>query len=75
MFITVPALLQSASAIVLLAIVGVGIATLLRWAGRLEGRSAPSATLERIARAALVAAVALGLGTTALDVLGALGLR
>jgi len=48
---------------------------LLRWAGRLEGRSAPSATLERIARAALVAAVALGLGSTALDVLGALGLR
>jgi hypothetical protein len=75
LFLTVPLMFQIGSAVVLFAIVGVGIATLLHWRERVAGRPTPSPTVERIARVALVIAVTLGLGRTALDVLEALGLR
>jgi hypothetical protein len=75
LFLTVPVMVQSDRVVVLFAIVAVGVTTLIRWADRLKGRAMAEPGLERIARGALAVAVALGLGTAMLDVLGALGLR
>ena len=75
LFLTIPAMAQTGSPIVLIAIVCVGLATLLHWAERLAGRAPTPPMLERIARSALIVAVALGLGKASLDVLAALGLR
>jgi hypothetical protein len=58
---------------VFLALVGVGLATLLRWSERLRGRAGPASWLVNAARGLLALAVVLGLASVVVEVRGALG--
>ncbi len=72
--LTIPALADIGGAPVTLALICVGLITLLVWARRLGGEARPTRALARIGRGVLVAAAAIGLAVATVDIGGALGL-
>lgn len=72
-FVVVPTYLGSSLRLAGLALLVVGVATMITWWYRVEGKASPPVWLPTVARLGLVAAVVGGLAVTMPEVLGALG--